>query len=91
VTNNTTIVAAYERLRANLLGAQLLPAAGLSILRRQGMAAWIKAAEVQPDLPRALPATAPGPSAHIDSPAANELTRILASLVVAFITESTHA
>ncbi|MFY9877726.1 MAG: hypothetical protein WCF79_18530 [Rhodomicrobium sp.] len=73
-----------------MLGAQLLPAAGLATLRRQGMAAWIKTAGARPDLPPAL-LPARRPPATIDGPATNELTRILASLVVTLTMESAHA
>lgn len=79
---------AYERLRAAVLGAQLVPGAGLMTLRRQGMAAWIKAARPTDDLPPVLRAR-PLPTAG--GPAVDELTLILASLVVALTAEPAHA
>jgi hypothetical protein len=80
---------AYERLRAAVLDAQFLPAAGIAILRRQGMAAWIHAAEVRHDLPSDL--TAPRSPPTLDGPPTSEVVRILASLVVTLIAEPVHA
>jgi hypothetical protein len=80
------IVDAYERLRAAVLGTQLVPGAGLATLRRQGMVAWIKAARPTHDLPPVLPARLPPTAGGL---AASELALILASLVVTLAAEPT--
>jgi hypothetical protein len=53
-------------------------------MRREGMAAWVKAAHETPGLPPAVPL----PSAPADA-ARNELTLLLASLVVTLNAETT--
>jgi hypothetical protein len=80
---------ADERLRAAVVGAQQIPGAGLATLRRQGMAAWIKASYSAPDPTSPLPAARRPPTAG--AIARNELTLILASLVVTLSAEPTHA
>lgn len=73
-----------------MISAQLNPAAGLATLRRQGMLAWMRGthAVAMPDLvaPRRVHFT-PGATAT----PSNELTLILASLVVTLTAEHTHA
>ena len=83
------VVDAYERLRAAMLGDQLVPGAELAILRRQGMAAWIKASCEAPDSMPTLPAARRPPTAG--AILRNELTLILASLIVTLSAEPTHA
>jgi hypothetical protein len=83
------VVDAYERLRAAIVGAQQIPGAGLATLRRQGMAAWIKASYSAPD--PASPLLAPRRPPTAGAIARNELTLILASLVVTLSAEPTHA
>ena len=75
-----------------MLGDQLVPGAGLAILRRQGMAAWIKASCEGNGRPSTstLPA-ARRPPVTADAIMRNELTLILASLVVTLSAEATHA
>ena len=87
--NAGRVVDAYERLRAAVVGAQQIPGAGLATLRRQGMAAWIKASDSIPDPTSPLPAARRPPTAG--AIARNELTLILASLVVTLSAEPTHA
>ena len=88
--NTGRVVDAYERLRAAMVGAQQIPGAGLATLRRQGMAAWIKASySSRPTLRPTLPAARRPPTAG--AIARNELTLILASLVVTLSAEPTHA
>ena len=83
------VVDAYERLRAAVVGAQQIPGAGLATLRRQGMAAWIKASYSAPDPTSPLLAPRRPPTAS--AIARNELTLMLASLVVTLSAEPTHA
>lgn len=89
-SDGINIVDLYERLRAAVISAQLNPAAGLATLRRQGMLAWMRGthAVAMPDLvaPRRVHFT-PGGAAT----PSNELTLILASLVVTLTAEHTHA
>jgi hypothetical protein len=87
--NMGRVVDAYERLRAAIVGAQQIPGAGLATLRRQGMAAWIKASYSAPDPTSPLLAPRRPPTAG--AIARNELTLILASLVVTLSAEPTHA
>jgi hypothetical protein len=87
--NTGRVVDAYERLRAGVVGAQQIPGAGLATLRRQGMAAWIKASDSIPGPTSPLPAARRPPTAG--AIARNELTLILASLVVTLSAEPTHA
>lgn len=87
--NAGRVVDAYERLRAAVVGAQQIPGAGLATLRRQGMAAWIKASDSIPGPTSPLPAARRPPTAG--AIARNELTLILASLVVTLSAEPTHA
>jgi hypothetical protein len=58
-------------------------------MRREGMAAWLKAAPTTPVHPPSIPAV-PLPSAPADT-ARNELTLLLASLVVTLSAEATSA
>ena len=87
--NAGRVVDAYEQLRAAVVGAQQIPGAGLVTLRRQGMAAWIKASDSIPGPTSPLPAARRPPTAG--AIARNELTLILASLVVTLSAEPTHA
>lgn len=87
--NAGRVVDAYERLRAGVVGAQQISGAGLATLRRQGMAAWIKASDSIPGPTSPLPAARRPPTAG--AIARNELTLILASLVVTLSAEPTHA
>jgi hypothetical protein len=84
-------VDAYERLRAAVLRAEPVPGPDLGTVRRQGIAAWIKALRSMPRIApdRSVPGPPP-PTLSQPSPAATELTRLLAGIVVAFA-ESTHA
>ncbi len=84
----TSLVDAYEQLRAVALGAQPISGSGLPTLRRQGMAAWIRAASTTPDLTPPCPRWRP-PAAGAS--ATSELTLILASLVAMLAAEPTHA
>jgi hypothetical protein len=72
-----------------VLGAEPIRDAGLATMRREGMAAWVKAAHETPVLPPSM-AAVHRPPAPADA-ARNELTVLLASLVVALSTEATCA
>ena len=82
----------YERLRTAVLGAKPIACPGLAILRRRGLAAWICAlgpeprAEAQSRNHRSTP-----PTTHDASPPANDLTRLIASILVTLVTEPAHA
>jgi hypothetical protein len=83
---------AYEKLRAAILSAEAATSPGLGILRRQGLAAWMRApgqephAEVAchaPDLPFfAKP--------DLSSPA-SDVTRLIAGIIVSLALEPLHA
>ena len=81
------VIKAYERLRAAVLGAEPIPDAGLATMRREGMAAWLKAAHTTPALPPSMSAVHRPPTPA--GPARNELTLLLASLVVTLGAETT--
>lgn len=83
------VINAYERLRAAALGAEPIAGSGLATMRREGIAAWLKAAPTTPVLPTSMPA-APRPPATAGI-ARNELTLLLASLVVTLSAEATSA
>lgn len=87
-TAATSLVDAYEQLRAVARGAQPISGSGLPTLRRQGMIAWIRAASMTPDL------TPPWPRRRLPAAGAtatSELTLILASLVVTLAAEPARA
>ena len=83
------IITAYERLRAAVLGAEPIPSSGLATMRREGMAAWAKAAHGPLVLPPSMPAVRRPPVSA--GTVRNELTLLLASLVVTLSTEATGA
>lgn len=60
--------------------------AGLGVIRRQGMAAWVRMALNAPEPPPDLPTVPCQPL-----PSASELTRLLAGLVVTLVEEPVHA
>jgi len=83
------LINAYERLRAAVLGAEPISSSGLATMRREGMASWVKAAHetlvLTPSVPALHRPPAPGDAVR------NELTLLLASLVVTLRTEATSA
>jgi hypothetical protein len=88
----TEMVDAYERLRDAALRGEPLPGPDLGVVRRHGMAAWIKAWGSAPDVAQARWARAPRASPLSQpSPAASELTRLIAGIVVALVAEPAHA
>lgn len=74
-----------------MLSAEPLPGPDLSTVRRRGLAAWLKGLILQPPAePRFRPE--PARNAIVDPvPAANELTRIIAGIVIALVAEPAHA
>jgi hypothetical protein len=86
-------VDAYERLRAAVLRAE--PAAGpdRGIVRREGLAAWIVGLALVPAREEPVccsPRPAPAPT--LPSPmAANELTQLIAGILVTLAAEPAHA
>lgn len=82
---------AYESLRAAALCAEPAACPGLGILRRQGMAAWMRALERPPHSDgdrHPLIARLPASDAPQQS---TELTRLIASIIVSVGTEHAHA
>lgn len=98
---------AYERLRAAVLNAEPLPGTDLGTVRRRGLAAWLKGlilpplsklacAKLEPINAVANPAPNGVCSLHKTgdakaSPVASELTHIITGIVIALVTEPTHA
>jgi len=82
---------AYESLRAAALCGEPAACPGLGILRRQGVAAWVRAlahphyldGESHPPIVRSPVSDIP--------PESTELTRLIANIVVAVQTERAHA
>jgi hypothetical protein len=82
---------AYESLRAAALCAEPAACPGLGILRRQGMAAWMRALERPPHSDgdrHPMIARLPASDAPQQS---TELTRLIASIIVSVGTEHAHA
>jgi hypothetical protein len=82
---------AYESLRATALCGEPAACPGLGILRRQGMAAWMRAL-AHPHYPDGA-CHPPIVSSSVSDipPESNELTRLIANIVVAVQTERAHA
>jgi hypothetical protein len=80
---------AYEALRAAVLRAE--PGAGpdLGRLRREGLAAWLNGWIPAPGC-SASAATPRLPSLRDPAPAPSELTRLIASIVIAITAEPAH-
>lgn len=84
---------AYEELRAAVLSAQQSSCFGLGVIRRRGLAAWIR------DLGSEPLAKPPGfdhrPPDHgiaqVPTPASDELTRLIAGIVITLTAETAHA
>jgi hypothetical protein len=82
---------AYEALRAAVLRAE--PGAGpdLGTLRREGLAAWLKGLIPAPGGSASIPAAIPRlPSLRDPAPTPSELTRLIASIVLALAAEPAH-
>lgn len=85
-------VSAYEKLRAVVLNAEPSAYSGLYIIRRRGLAAWIRecGSESQVEAVRTNHQAAP-PTTRDLAPAASDLARLLAGIIVALAMEPTHA
>jgi hypothetical protein len=82
---------AYESLRAAALCAEPIASPGVGILRRQGMAAWIRALERPLHLDGDRhPVIAPLPASNLPQQS-SELTWLIASIIVSVGTEHAHA
>ena len=84
--------AAYETLRAAVLSGHSNGQCGLAIIIHRGLTAWIGelASEAPPPTPSSIVS---GPSIRSTSPAStpNELTRVLAGIIVALTTGGARA
>jgi hypothetical protein len=84
--------ATYEKVRAAVLSAEATTRPDLGILRRQGLAAWMRALGQEPHAEAACRDPQPPPSAKPDlSPPASDITRLLAGIIVSLAMESMHA
>ena len=82
----------YEQLRAAVLRTEPAACPGLGILRRRGLAAWIRALGREPHVEAACCDHRPALAvSHDPSPAPNDITRLLASILVAIAMEPIHA
>lgn len=85
-------VGAYEKLRAAVLNAAPSTCSGLGIVRHRGLAAWIRegGSESQVEAVRTNHHAAPATTRELP-PAASDLARLLAGIIVALATEPAHA
>ncbi|MBV9533432.1 MAG: hypothetical protein JO283_20810 [Bradyrhizobium sp.] len=83
--------AAYETLRAAVLSGRSSGQRGLAILTHRGLAAWIGEARAEPAPTPSSTVPIRSAEATIPTPGPNELTRVLAGIVLALSTGSTHA
>jgi hypothetical protein len=85
-TAATSAIVAYEQLRAAVLSAEL------GTVRRRGLASWLRGLILQPPAEPARARLELTPAAIADpAPAASELTRIIAGIVIVLIAEPAHA
>lgn len=69
-----------------------MPCQDLGTVRRRGLAAWLRGLLVSPPAEPALAQPEPTRNATTElAPAADELTRIIAGIVIALIAEPSHA
>jgi hypothetical protein len=85
--------AVYEELRTAILSGKPAATTGLGILRRQGLAAWMRALGHEPHAEATCHhAPEPSSSAKPDlSPPAQEVTRLIAGILISLAMESMHA
>lgn len=82
----------YEKLRTAILSGEPAATPGLGILRRQGLAAWMRALGHEPYAAVACRDPEPAPSAKPDlSPPASDVTRLIAGILVSLAMEPMHA
>ncbi|GLR92329.1 hypothetical protein GCM10007857_90550 [Bradyrhizobium iriomotense] len=81
----------YEELRAAVLRGELAACFGLGILRRQGLAAWIRALGQRRHAEMAYCDHPTTPAITVDPlPAAGDLTRLIAGIIIAIAMEPAH-
>ena len=69
-----------------------MPCQDLGTVRRRGLAAWLRGLVVPPTVEPARSKPEPSLNTTIDpAPAAGELTRIIAGIVIALVAEPIHA
>ena len=73
-----------------MLSAEATTGPGLGILRRQGLAAWMRALGHDPHAEAACRAPQPPPFAKPD-PSASDVTRLIAGIIVSLAMEPIHA
>lgn len=84
--------AVYEELRTAILSGKPAATPGLGILRRQGMAAWMRALGHEPRAEATCYAPDPSSSVKPDlSPPAHDVTRLIAGILVSLAMEPMHA
>jgi hypothetical protein len=82
--------AVYEKLRTAVLSGQPAATPGLGILRRQGLAAWMRA--LGHDSHAAVARPDPTPCAKPDpSPPPSDVARLIAGILVSLAMEPMHA
>ena len=82
----------YEVLRAAVLRSELASCLGVGLLRRRGMAAWIrdKGQEASAEVDEASRPNLALCAIRPDLPARNDLTSLLAGIIVAIAMEPVH-
>jgi hypothetical protein len=79
-------------LRTAVLHAEPIPGPDLGTVRRRGLATWLKGLILQAPAEPARARSDTTPNTSVDpAPAASELTRVIAGIVIALIAEPTHA
>ncbi len=79
-------------MRAAALGGEPVAGPDLGTVRRHGLAGWLARLTLQPVVEPACARPEPMPAAIADPvPVADELTRLIADIVVALAMETTHA
>jgi hypothetical protein len=84
--------AAYEKLRAAVLGGTPTACPGLGIIHRRGLAAWMRALEDQSpaDVPHDQH-LASSPSPECDHQGSGELAQLITNIIVSIGMEHVHA
>lgn len=75
-----------------MLRAEPIPGPDLGTVRRRGLAAWLKGLIVQPPAEPVRAKSDSTPNTTRDpAPAASELTRVIAGILIALVAEPAHA
>ena len=88
-TADTNAVDIYEQLRAAVLDADPQAGPNLGVLRRQGLTAWYRSLTTARDLDPP-PADRPHHRSRRPAAAPSELTRLIASIILAITAEPAH-